>query len=60
VARYWGAMSEENVELVRRLFERFQAAMERGDPNAGLDPGAFAEDFEWIVPTPWTAGLSRS
>jgi ketosteroid isomerase-like protein len=45
-------MSEENVVLVQRLFEGFQAAMERGDPGAGLDPAAFAEDFEWIVPTP--------
>jgi ketosteroid isomerase-like protein len=26
--------------------------MERGDPGGGLDPEAFAEDFEWIVPTP--------
>jgi ketosteroid isomerase-like protein len=45
-------MSEENVELVRWLFQAFQAAMERGDPGTGVDPEAFAEDFEWIVPTP--------
>jgi ketosteroid isomerase-like protein len=45
-------MSEEDVGLVQRLFEGFQAAMERGEPGAGLDPAAFAEDFEWIVPTP--------
>jgi ketosteroid isomerase-like protein len=45
-------MSEENVEFVRRLFEEFQAGMERGDPSAGLNPEAYADDFEWIVPTP--------
>jgi ketosteroid isomerase-like protein len=46
-------MSQENMEVVRRLFEVFQADMARGDPGALLDrPEAFADDFEWIVPTP--------
>jgi ketosteroid isomerase-like protein len=45
-------MSDENVEFVRRGFEEFQAGMERGDPAAWLDPEAFADDFEWIVPEP--------
>jgi ketosteroid isomerase-like protein len=45
-------MSKENVEIVERLFKGFRAAMKRGDPATGLDPGSFAEDFEWIVPTP--------
>ncbi len=45
-------MSQENVEFVRRAFEDFQAAMERGDPGAWMDAGTVADDFEWIVPTP--------
>jgi ketosteroid isomerase-like protein len=43
-------MSQENVEIVRRSFEGFQAGIERGDPGAGSED--FADDFEWIVPTP--------
>jgi ketosteroid isomerase-like protein len=46
------AMSEENVEMLRRLFEEFQAGFERGDPGAWLDSEAIADDFEWIVTTP--------
>jgi ketosteroid isomerase-like protein len=45
-------MSEENVEIVRRLWEEFQAGLERGDPGAWFDPEAVADDFEWIVSTP--------
>jgi ketosteroid isomerase-like protein len=45
-------MSEENVELAQRLFEAFQAGMERGDPGAWFDTGAVSDDYEWIVPTP--------
>ena len=45
-------MSEENVEIVRRLWEEFQAGLERGDPGAWLDPEAVADDFEWSVSTP--------
>jgi ketosteroid isomerase-like protein len=45
-------MSQENVEIARRLFEEFQAGLERGDPGAWFDPKAVADDFEWIVPTP--------
>ncbi len=41
-------MSEENVEIVRRWVEDFQAGMERGDPGAAFDSGALAEDLEWI------------
>jgi ketosteroid isomerase-like protein len=41
-------MSEENVEIVRRAWEEFQAGMERGDPGAIFDSGGVAEDFEWI------------
>jgi ketosteroid isomerase-like protein len=45
-------MSQENVEFVRRGFEEFQTGMERGDPAAWLDPEAFVDDFEWVVPEP--------
>ena len=42
-------MSEENVEVVRRQIEGFQAGMERGDPGAVFDAGTVAADSEWIV-----------
>jgi ketosteroid isomerase-like protein len=45
-------MSQENVEVARRLFEEFQAGMARGDPGAWFDPEFVADDCEWIVPTP--------
>jgi ketosteroid isomerase-like protein len=41
-------MSEENVEIVRRLFEDFQAGAERGDPGE-VDPEGVAEDVEWDI-----------
>jgi len=31
------AMSEENVEIVRRVVEEFQAGLGRGDPGAFFD-----------------------
>jgi ketosteroid isomerase-like protein len=51
-------MSEENVEIVRRAFEEFQAAMERGDPGAWIDSAAVADDYEWVVPPPGLDGRS--
>jgi ketosteroid isomerase-like protein len=42
-------MSEENVEVVRRLFEAFQDGLERGDFVAGFDAGLASEDLEWIA-----------
>ena len=42
-------MSEENVEVVRRAFETFQAGMERGDPGAAYDAGVMAADAEWVT-----------
>jgi ketosteroid isomerase-like protein len=45
-------MSQENVELVRRIFERFQAGMRHDDAAAWFDPEAVADDFEWIVQAP--------
>jgi ketosteroid isomerase-like protein len=44
-------MSQENVEIVRRLFEEFQAGMER-DPGAWWYSEAVADDFEWITAVP--------
>ena len=41
-------MSQENVEIVRRAWEEFQAGLERGDPGAFFDSGGVAEDFEWV------------
>jgi ketosteroid isomerase-like protein len=43
-------MSQENVEVVRRLFEAFRKAMERGDLSTWVDSENLADDFEWIVP----------
>ena len=43
-------MSQENVEVVRRGFEQFQAGLARGDPAAFFESGVAAPDAEWIVP----------
>ena len=51
-------MSQENVEIVRRVLEDFQTAMERGDPGAVFDSDAATDDFEWIVPEPGFEGRS--
>jgi ketosteroid isomerase-like protein len=45
-------MSQENVEVMRRLWEEFQAGMERGDPGAWLDSAAVADEFEWVTQQP--------
>jgi ketosteroid isomerase-like protein len=45
-------MSEENVEIVRGLYEEWYAGLERGDPGATFDSGAISDDYEWIVPEP--------
>ena len=42
-------MSEENVEIVRRLFEIFQGGVKRGDFVAGFDAELVSEDLEWIA-----------
>jgi ketosteroid isomerase-like protein len=49
-------MSEENVEIVRRLFEAFQTGMKRGDLTVWFDSEDLADDFEWMTP-PEVAGL---
>jgi ketosteroid isomerase-like protein len=41
-------MSEENVGIVRSVLAEFQAAMERGQPEAVFDSGLLANDLEWI------------
>jgi ketosteroid isomerase-like protein len=53
-------MSQENVEVVRRVFEEWWAGLERGDPGAVFDTEAeaVADDFEWIVPEPGFEGRS--
>jgi len=53
------AMSEENVMIVRRAFEAFNAALERGDPGALFESGTVAEDLEW-VPFPGLPGHPQS
>jgi ketosteroid isomerase-like protein len=45
-------MSQENVELLRRLWEQFEEGIERGDPSAWVDSEAVAEDFEWVLSEP--------
>jgi ketosteroid isomerase-like protein len=40
-------MSEENVEIVRQMFEAFQEGLERGNPGAAFDTGTLAADAEW-------------
>jgi len=49
-------MSEQNVEIVRRLFTAFQDVFQRDDPataGAVFDLGLLAEDCEWIPFRGW-------
>jgi ketosteroid isomerase-like protein len=41
-------MSQENVEVVRRLTEEFQAGMKRGEFGAWLNSEYIADDVEWV------------
>ncbi len=42
-------MSQENVEVVRRIFEAFEAGLARGEPFGESDLGShFHRDAEWI------------
>jgi ketosteroid isomerase-like protein len=45
-------MSQENVEVVRRVYDEFQAAMKRGDPGALFDSEAVADHCEWVTDPP--------
>jgi hypothetical protein len=57
-------MSEENIEIVRRLAEAVQLGVEHDDPGAILDTGLLpddaecllADDAEWILPVPPATG----
>jgi ketosteroid isomerase-like protein len=49
-------MSQENVEVVRKAIDGFQAGLARGDPGAVFDSGTIAPDAEWI-PAPNTLGV---
>jgi ketosteroid isomerase-like protein len=53
-------MSQENVEIVRRVFDAFQEGLKRGDFGAGFDLDAIAPDVEWIpAPLPGVAEVYR-
>lgn len=41
-------MSEENVEIVRRMLEAWRLGIERNDPAAVFESGTVAPDLEWI------------
>ena len=43
-------MSQEDVEIVRRVHAEFLAGLSRGDPAATFASGIVAPDFEWILP----------
>jgi len=51
-------MSRENVEIVRRVFEEFEAGLERGDPGAFFDYEAVSADYELVMPP--GAAIERS
>jgi ketosteroid isomerase-like protein len=50
-------MSEENVEIVRRLFDLYLGALRRGDLDIWFDSDELAEDFEWVMPPGGGLGL---
>ena len=43
------AMSEENVEIVRRVFDQFLLGLQRGDPAAFFDSEAVDDAYEWVT-----------
>ena len=42
-------MSQENVEIVRRVYEEWSAGVERGDPGAAFGMEVVADEFEFTV-----------
>jgi ketosteroid isomerase-like protein len=42
-------MSQENVEIVRRIVEALIAGVESGDFASAWDSGAVADDVEWVA-----------
>ena len=53
-------MSEENVEIVRRLFNVYLEALDRGDLDIWFNSDDLAEDFEWVMPNEGGLGLAPS
>jgi ketosteroid isomerase-like protein len=43
------AMSQKNVEIVRRVYEAWSAGLERDDPGAVFDSEDVAGDFEFAI-----------
>jgi ketosteroid isomerase-like protein len=43
------AISQENVEIVRRVYEAWWAGLDRGDPGAAFDTEPIADDFEFTL-----------
>jgi ketosteroid isomerase-like protein len=52
------AVSQENVEIVRRVYEQWWAGLERGDPGAVFDAEAVADDSEFVIEGQWFEGRS--
>jgi len=50
-------MSGDNVEIVRRAIDEFQAGLARGDPGAAYDSETVAPDAEWIPDPNAAVGL---
>ena len=44
-------MSEQSLDVVRRVFAEFQAGLSTGNPAAAYDAGMVAADAEWVLPT---------
>ena len=42
-------MSQEQIEVVQRTYEAFNAGWERGDPGALFDSGTVSGDLEFVV-----------
>ena len=53
------AMSEQDVEIVRRAFADFQAGMASGNPAGAFDAGTVSPDMKWILPRD-APGCARS
>ena len=53
-------MSDENVEIVRRLFHLYLEALDRGDLDIWFNSDDLAEDFEWVMPREGGLGLPPS
>ena len=56
------AMSQDNVEVVRRVLEAFLAGVERGDMGAAFNSGALVDDARVDTGSrgTWTSELSRT